>query len=250
MSRKTKGGRPGLGEGGKRSRFTLLPFRPSQALGGIPSTGCRAASRGGAGDLKKNLHSQRGVTLIESALVVSIIALIVLASLIALNALMEQRRLTQTVSDIVSIRSAVTKWCAGGPVLVVDYSSGRPVLDIDRTLTSFSQLAGFLPDPLEILAQKNTTLRLAHANPWGGNYIIFPPLFATDNTPLGPVLSAQVQPRVWSLTVTNIPGDLLEPLANQLRNTGASTVSTIPPTDQLPASNTADPRNIAIVFEE
>ena len=251
MFKRIKGVRPDSGAIGGRSHFTLLPLRPTQVLGGVPSAGCRAASRGRAGDRKKSLHSQRGVTLIESALVISIIALLVLASLLALNALMEQRRLTQTVSDIVAIRSAVTKWCAGGPILVVDYSTGQPVPDESRTLRNFAQLAGFLPDPLETLAQKNMTLTLLHATPWDGAYHILTPEFDREQARDGTlILHRDVRPRIWTLTVTDIPGDLLEPLANQLRNTGAYFVSTIPPISELPASDSADPRALGIVFRE
>ncbi len=218
MSRKTKGGRPDLGEDGKRSRFTLLPFRPSQALGGIPSTGCRAASRGGAGNLKKSSHSQRGVTLIESALVISIIALIILATLLALNTFMSQKRITQAVTDVTVIRSAVSKWTGGG---FVTYTSGQnctgqgenrvctPNVDTVRSLRRFDQIGGFLTEPLRTLAREegdSNTGVLTEANPWGGSYTI-----AGDVT----------DSRKWTLTITNVPETFGPAFANQLKAVGA-----------------------------
>lgn len=194
-----------------------------------------------------NSASQKGLTLIELALVVGIFALIILASLIALNALMEQRRVTQAVTDIASIRSAVTKWSAGGPVTIIKYVSGEPTVDTERTLRRWSQLAGFLPEPLERLAEKQQTLRIEAASPWGSFYQInILPVLAvagrclpgtglgigTPPCQINPNQGKRVivgNPRIWAMTVDVPPKDLAEPLGNALRNSGALAVSIVVP---------------------
>ena len=149
-------------------------------------------------------------------MVAGAIALLAVLALVAFNSLMDQKRLTQTAADIVSIRSAVNQWRAGGVITVVKSDA----IDRDRTLGKWNQLSGFLPNHLDRLAQRNGTNLLEAANPWGGNYSIF-----TPNGRRMPVLPTGHRLRLigggvntWFLNITGIPEDLVTPLSNQIRN--------------------------------
>ncbi len=158
----------------------------------------------------------QGVTLVEAALVVSIISLIILSALLALNTVTEQRRMTLTATDVVSIRSAISKWAAGGllkytSVTVTTGGGGTENQENARTFQKFEQIAGFLPDPLQNLADNDQDLTLSGANPWSGDYRIRP---LTNS-----------EPRQWTLEIHDVPEILAEALANQLRNSGSENAS-------------------------
>ena len=164
------------------------------------------------------MHSQRGVTLIEAALVISIIALIILATLLALNTFMSQKRITQAITDVTVIRSAVSKWTGGG---FVTYISGEectgmdedrvctPTVDMVRSLRRFDQIGGFLTEPMRTLAREegdSDTGILTEANPWGGSYMITGDL---------------IDSRKWTLTISDVPETFSLAFVNQLKAVGA-----------------------------
>lgn len=168
---------------------------------------------------------QRGVTLIESALVISIIALIILAALLALQTWMAQERITQAVTDVTVIRSAVTRWTGGGfvtypnPSAPVINGEPNPVKDPERSLTRWNQIGGLLPEPLRTLARQNgITTTLSRANPWDGEYRL-----ATAGTS---------KPREWSLTVTKVPETYGEAFVNQLKAVGALRAEEVPGSEE------------------
>ncbi len=152
---------------------------------------------------------QRGITLVEAALVVSIVSLIILAALLALNTVTEQRRVTQATNDIANIRSAVSKWAAGG-LLWYDTVVGTLTTTSTQSLKSFEQIAYFLPDPLRQKATNNPTL--PDANPWQGHYVYLP--------------ATSTNPRKWNLTITDVPETLTDALEKQLVANGAVSVTT------------------------
>lgn len=157
----------------------------------------------------KRPAQQRGITLVEAALVVSIVSLIILAALLALNTVTEQRRVTQATNDVANIRSAVSKWAAGGLLFYAPTGpSTAPVANV-QTLKNFKQVAYFLPDPLRNKAASNPTLK--DANPWQGNYIY------------GEATSGS--PRRWRLTITDVPTTLTDALDKQLTANGATDVT-------------------------
>ena len=156
----------------------------------------------------KRLTRQRGITLVEAALVVSIVSLIILAALLALNTVTEQRRVTQATNDVANIRSAVSKWAAGGLLYYQPNVTGTLTTGNDQTLENFDQIAYFLPDPLRAKAQSNSTL--ANANPWQGDYV-----YQSANT---------TSPRRWKLSISDVPDTLQDALKKQLEANGAEAV--------------------------
>lgn len=158
----------------------------------------------------KLLARQRGITLVEAALVVSIVSLIILAALLALNTVTEQRRVTQATNDVANIRSAVSKWAAGGLLYYGNVVVTTVTSASTQTLENFDQIAYFLPDPLRTKATATPTL--VAANPWQGNYV-----YAAATLAL---------PRQWKLTITKVPVTLTDALDKQLTANGANGVTT------------------------
>ena len=157
----------------------------------------------------KRPAQQRGITLVEAALVVSIVSLIILAALLALNTVTEQRRVTQATNDVANIRSAVSKWAAGGLLFYAPSVTSTSTTANEQTLKNFDQIAYFLPDPLRNKAAANPTLQ--DANPWQGNYI-----YSEANT---------ASPRRWKITITDVPTTLTDALDKQLTANGATDVT-------------------------
>lgn len=147
------------------------------------------------------LRDLRGVTLIESAMVIGIISLVILGALLALETVTEQRRMTQTAQDIALIRSAVSKYTAGGLVTYPATVTGRNMADWD-------DISGFLPGSLGLLADGNATLTMATGNPWSEDYIIVVPTAATASAK-------------WTLHIHGIPDGLAPILIKQLTLNGA-----------------------------
>ena len=136
---------------------------------------------------------QSGLTLIELALVITVHGLILLAVLIAYQLVVDQRKLTELATEIAVIRHAVTNWASGHrlyyPQLGTD-TDYDPLRDDTRTLVSWSQIAGFLEIPMSSMARGETTMTLATANPWDGNYVLS---------------TYSASPRLWSVEIFNIP---------------------------------------------
>ena len=158
----------------------------------------------------KRLARQRGITLVEAALVVSIVSLIILAALLALNTVTEQRRVTQATNDVATIRSAVAKWAAGGLLYYQPSVSGTVTTGSDQTLDKFKQIAYFLPEPIRGKAESNSVL--ANANPWQGDYVY--------------ITATTASPRRWKLSISDVSQELHAALKKQLEANGAESVDT------------------------
>ena len=141
----------------------------------------------------------KGVTLIELAFVIGIIAVILVAVLGIYNVVKQSQTLTDVTSDVAVIRQAVSTWASGGPIT---YSAQ----DIDRgftSLTGWDQLAGFLPGSLGQQAREGGVDGVLTAvNSWGCTYELE---FYEDDQ------------YKWSLTVDQVPTDVLNALATRLR---------------------------------
>lgn len=168
---------------------------------------------------------QRGVTLVESAMVISIISLVIMGSLLALEAVTEQRRMTQAVQDIAMIRSAVSKFAAGGLVVYPPTGPADALVANTRNLGGWDDLAGFLPGSLGIQAASDTDLTIATGNPWSEDYEITLP----------PTTSAGTGSARWTLTLNGIPSNLAPVLIKQLALNGASGTGSATTTSCNPA---------------
>ena len=140
-----------------------------------------------------------GVTLIELAFVIAIIAIILVAVLGLYNVVKGSQELTEVTGDVAAIRQAVSTWASGGPLT---NSGDIPSLD------SWAQLAGFLPGSLGRQARSaGAEMSLKNVNSWGSTYE-----FAIDADDF----------YKWTLTVTSIPTDSVDVLATRLRDGVAS----------------------------
>ena len=163
--------------------------------------------------------SQKGVTLIEVGLVLAIIVTVIVASVVTLGVILEQRRVSQAIVDIVSIQTAITKWTDGGLIyygasLTVEGATPGTTETLTpdpRNLGKWSQISALLPLPMQTLAENEGTLVLANANPWGESYEIKPPV--------PPPPPAQAPPATqWTLVVHKVPLTESQILASQLIN--------------------------------
>ena len=150
---------------------------------------------------RPNTGRNKGVTLIELAFVIGIIAIVLVAVLGIYNIVKRSQTLTDVTSDVAVIRQAVSTWASGGPIT-------RTQQDLDRgfrSLTGWSQLSGFLPGSLG--QQASTTQDgdvLTAVNSWGCTYDL--------------QIDAQANDRYkWSLEIDKIPTDVLNALATRLR---------------------------------
>lgn len=141
----------------------------------------------------------KGVTLIELAFVIGIIAVILVGVMGVYNTVQRSQTLSDVTTDVAVIRQAVSTWARGGPIT---YSAA----DIDRgftSLTDWGQLAGFLPGDLGELARRGGDDRvLTAANSWECTYELE---FYEDD------------PYRWSLKIDRLPTDVMNALANSLR---------------------------------
>ena len=137
-----------------------------------------------------------GVTLIELAFVIAIIAIVLVAVLGLYTVVKRTQELTEVTSDVAAIRQAVSTWASGGPL------SGRDGLD---DLTRWNQLAGFLPGNLGRQAAATDSTTLMNVNSMGCSYTINANPDAADRYK-------------WSLQVSQLPGDAVDVLATRLRD--------------------------------
>ena len=151
---------------------------------------------------RPNTGRNKGVTLIELAFVIGIIAIILVAVLGIYNVVKRSQTLTDVTSDVAMIRQAVSTWASGGPIT-------RSQADQDRgfnSLTSWDQLAGLLPGSLgqQAGAAEDAT-ELTAVNSWGCTYRLVIDPSDTDRYK-------------WSLQIEKIPTDVLNALATRLRD--------------------------------
>ena len=140
-------------------------------------------------------------------MVIGIISLIILTALLALEAVTEQRRLTQAVTDVANIRSAMSKYATRGMLVYppVDDGTGN-FQPTARDLRWWSQISGLLPGQLGIIAETTNRKTLERANPWSLDY----------------TFGLQVEGgSIWCLGIQGVPKDLALVLVKQLLLNGA-----------------------------
>ena len=137
----------------------------------------------------------RGVTLIELAFVIAIIAIVLVAVLGLYTVVKRTQELTEVTSDVAAIRQAVSTWASGGPLIERGFGLAP--------LESWDQLAGFLPGSLGQQAAKTSGTDLTNVNSLGCSYSI---LVDTNDH------------YKWTLSVADLPGDAVDVLATRLRD--------------------------------
>ena len=150
---------------------------------------------------RPNTGRNKGVTLIELAFVIGIIAIILVAVLGIYNVVKTSQTLTDVTSDVAVIRQAVSTWASGGPIT-------RSQEDLNRgfeSLTGWGQLSGFLPGSLGQQARNIQDGNVLTAvNSWGCTYD-----FQIDG--------GDEDRYKWSIEIDKIPTDVLNALATRLR---------------------------------
>ncbi len=151
-----------------------------------------------------------GLTLIEIGIVIAVFALILIGILTALGVANQSREMSGLSGDLSNIRSAITKWSAGGPVNITK-NVGTATAPVFKNfgLSKFSQIAVLLPTPLRGAADK-ASATLTGANPWGGNYVL---------------TTSKTTPWKYTIQITDVDTDLIPIVTNQLAR-GDGTVTT------------------------
>ena len=160
-----------------------------------------------------NTHSHRsrrasGVTLIELAFVIGIIAIIVIAALAIFNAVRASQDRSTALQQVSAIRAAIATWAGDGPANI----GIAPTSDQRYAPLQFgAELEPWLPGRLATAANLATSdLTFDNANPWNGNYVL------QAAQPPGPYL--------FALVIESVPGAEAAALCRQLL-AGAATGS-------------------------
>ena len=154
----------------------------------------------------------RGLTLIELGFVIVIFAVIVAVALALYNTVSTSKKITDVVTDVANVRSAVTQYAGGhpliGPLGRSDPTGASPVLH-QRTKDEFdwAELADFLPGRLGDQAALEGGKDLANANAWKSTYTL---------DIIGDSPSYQ-----WTLRINAIPtNEIRNRLQDKLANAG------------------------------
>ncbi|MXY15329.1 MAG: hypothetical protein F4Y53_06610 [Proteobacteria bacterium] len=186
---------------------------------------------------------QKGFTLIESAIVIGLFTLIIISILVAMDLVMKQRRFNQVVTDITVIRSAVTQWSGGRPLVYPQIRVPAPpprrfdLIPDPRTLAHWNQISYFLQEPMSMKARREATLDLKVVNPWDGNYTIE----VSDNS--------ENNPRFWTLVISQVPASAATVLINHINSTGVA-IANIQGTGSRLLGINEDVISVAIGFRE
>ena len=149
-------------------------------------------------------HRARGVTLIELAFVISIIAIIVVAALAIFNAVTASQNRTTALQNVGSIRAAVATWAGDKPL---GMGAGN-----EDGLKETAQLRPWLPGRLGTSADDSLYLR--NANPWQGDY----ELQAAD---AGATSGGGAHPYRFRLVIHDVPSAEAQALCRQLEEGAA-----------------------------
>lgn len=146
-----------------------------------------------------------GVTLIELAFVIGIIAIIVVAALAIFNTVRASQDRSTALQNISSIRSAIATWAGDRPL----------GMNTDAGLRDAGQLRPWLPGRLGTSAQSGLSLNAA--NPWNGAYTI-------EQAPPGEQGAADAggaHPYRYVLVITEVPSAEAQALCRQLEEGAA-----------------------------
>ena len=154
----------------------------------------------------------RGLTLIELGFVIIILAVIVAVALAFYNTVSTNKKITDVVTDVASVRSAVTQYAGGNPLIGPlgrsDPTGVSPALfSREKGDFNWDELAQFLPGRLGAQAALEGGKDLANANPWKSTYT----LDVVGDSP-----SYQ-----WTLRITAIPSnEIRDRLREKLASAG------------------------------
>ena len=149
----------------------------------------------------KTARKTGGVTLIEVAFVIGIIAIIVVAALAIFNTVRASQDRSTALQNVSSIRSAVATWAGDKPL---DFGEAGGLQRVE-------QLQPWLPGRLGVdggaSGGTGTALVLAAANPWDGDYSIGASAGREGGTK---------HPYRFNLAITKVPRSEAEALCRQL----------------------------------
>ena len=161
----------------------------------------------------------RGVTLIELAFVIGIIAVIVVAALAVYNAVRSSQDLTTAVADVSAIRTAVSNWAGNEPVF--RDPPGQTTSNTPSTkLENLAQISRLLPGKLRQRA--STGLELGGVNPWQGSYRVLDASESGLQDQTGQTYDDNYF--AFAIEITGIPITQHEPLHRRLKE-GAEAIS-------------------------
>ena len=141
------------------------------------------------------IRRSRGVTLIELAFVIAIIAVLVVAALAVYRAVSQTLSINRAIRDVATIRQAMKNF-AGVDALCCG--------DGTANLTNWFQLRGFLSGAVRDKAiSQGTASTLTAVNPWQGDYS-----FAVE----------AALPYQFEVTVTNVDLEMLDALSRKLED--------------------------------
>ena len=149
-----------------------------------------------------------GLTLIELGFVIVVLAVIVAVALGFYNTLSENKKISDTTTDVASIRLAMSQYAGGLPLVGLigrratdDGSLGTEVPRTEADLT-WRVLAPYLPGRLRSLAAADEDKTLETANAWQSTYEI--------------VVVGASDPWFWDLVITGIPPDVIDRVRDKL----------------------------------
>ena len=144
-------------------------------------------------------RNERGMTLIELALVIGVIAIIVVGGLAIFNAVRATQDRSTALANVGVIRSAVATWAGDRPL---DMALGTG-------LQNGAQLQPWLPGRLGTTAVPENLI-LEKANPWDGDYRLEASTIGGNN-----------EPYRFVLVITEVPNAEAQALCRQLEDGAA-----------------------------
>lgn len=142
-------------------------------------------------------HRRRiGVTLIELAFVIAIIAILVVAALAVYRAVSQTLSINSAVRDVATVRQAMKNFAGDDRICC-----GEGTAD----LTTWNQLRGFLSGGLHDKAREAGAADtvLEDVNPWQGNYE-----FTVDDS----------EPYQFMIRITDVDNEVIETLVRKLED--------------------------------
>jgi len=135
---------------------------------------------------------RKGVTLIELAFVIAIIAILVVAALAVYRAVSQTLKINGAVRDVATIRQAMKNFAGDDQICCGEDTAN---------LTQWFQIRGFLSGALRDKAQNGTSATLTRVNPWQGDYS-----FSVDED----------LPYQFQLDITEVDAEMLDTLRRKL----------------------------------
>ena len=148
-------------------------------------------------------NTVKGVTLIELAFVIGIIAVIVVGALAIFNAVRASQDRSTALQNVGTIRSAIATWAGDKPL----------GFGLETGLQTASQLSPWLPGRLGTSATTNNLI-LQAANPWEGNYEVRP----AEQQAGGQTGGGTEHPYRFLLVITGVPEAQAQALCRQLED--------------------------------